>query len=81
MKTDLNIDEIQTMQVVMNELIIKYKNRSNNDKYCVNCGGYSEEQYSKYILWHKYVFCSEWCTNDGEDDIRKMFRRFQRFQR
>ena len=50
------------MRLVTNELLIKYEDRIENDKYCVNCGNYAKEQYSTYIFWNKYTFCGGWCS-------------------
>jgi hypothetical protein len=69
--SEFNVEHRPIMRLVMNELIMKYKDRDENDKYCVNCGSYAEEQYSKYIFWHKYKFCGEWCSYDTEYDIRR----------
>jgi hypothetical protein len=59
----------------MNELLIKYEERIENDKYCVNCNSVAEEQYSRYIFGDKYIFCGEWCSYDTEHQIRKSLRR------
>ena len=72
---EFNVEHRPKMRVVMNELVIKYEDRIENDKYCVNCNGYVEEQYSTYIYWHKYNFCGEWCSYDREYHIRKTLRR------
>jgi len=72
---EFNVEHRPKMRVVMNELLIKYEERIENDKYCVNCNGYAEEQYSNYIFWHKYTFCGEWCSYDKEYHIRKTLRR------
>jgi hypothetical protein len=64
-----NVGHRPIMRVVMNELLIKYKQRKEDDEYCVNCCGYAEEKYSRYIFWNKYSFCGEWCKYDT-DDIR-----------
>lgn len=73
--SEFNVEHRLLMRVVMNELILKYKDRIENDKYCVNCGNYAEEEYSKYIFWHKYTFCGGWCSHDTEYHIRKTLRR------
>jgi len=73
--SEFNVEHRPMMRVVMNELIIKYEHRIENDKYCVNCGNGAEEQYSNYIFWHKYTFCGEWCSCDTEYHIRKTLRR------
>lgn len=73
--SEFNVDHRPLMRIVMNELIIKYRDCIENDKYCVNCGSYAEEQYSNYIFWHKYNFCGEWCSYDTEHQIRKISRR------
>ena len=73
--SEFNVDHRPLMRVVMNELIIKCKDRFENDKYCENCGNDAEEQYSTYIFWHKYKFCGGWCKNDTEYHIRKTLRR------
>jgi len=70
-----NIEHRPIMRLVMNELLIKYKDRNKKDKYCVNCGSYAEEQYSNYIFWHKFKFCGERCSYDTEYQIRKISRR------
>lgn len=64
------------MQVVMNELFVKYKECSDAHKYCANCGHhYPDETYTTYIFWRKYKFCGEWCRYDTESDIRKSYIR------
>jgi hypothetical protein len=72
---EFNVEHRPIMRVVMNELIIKYEERIENDQYCVNCGNDAEEQYSTYIYWHKYNFCGGWCSYDTEYHIRKTLRR------
>ncbi len=74
--SEFNIEHRPIMLLVMNELIIKCKERDDNDKYCSNCGSYyTEQQYSSYIFWHKYEFCGEWCKYDTEYNIRKSYKR------
>jgi len=73
--SEFNVEHRPLMRVVMNELLIKYEERNENDQYCVNCGNGAEEQYSTYIFWHKYNFCGEWCSYDTEYHIRKTLRR------
>ena len=73
--SEFNVEHRPLMRVVMNELLIKCEERIENDQYCVNCNGYAEEQYSKYIFWHKYTFCGGWCSYDTEYHIRKTLRR------
>ena len=73
--SEFNVEHRPLMRGVMNELLIKYNDRIENDKYCVNCGGDAEEQYSNYIFWHKYTFCGGWCSDDTEYHIRKTLRR------
>jgi len=72
---EFNVEHRPLMRVVMNELLIKYEERNEKDQYCVNCGNGAEEQYSKYIFWHKYTFCGGWCSYDTEYHIRKTLRR------
>lgn len=72
---EFNVEHRPKMRVVMDELVIKYEERIENDKYCVNCGNDAEEQYSNYIFWHKYTFCGGWCSDDTEYHIRKTLRR------
>jgi hypothetical protein len=69
-----NVEHRPIMRVVMNELLVKYKERVNNDKYCFSCSSYSDERYSTYIFWCKYSFCGEWCKYDTESDMRKGYR-------
>ena len=69
-----NVEHRPIMRLVMNELLIKYKDRKENEKYCVNCGRYAEEQYSNYIFWNKYSFCGEWCSYLTEHYTRKNLR-------
>jgi hypothetical protein len=71
---EFNVEHRPIMRVVMNELLVKYKQRAENDKYCVGCGNYSDERYSNYIFWCKYSFCGEWCRYDTESDIRKNYK-------
>jgi hypothetical protein len=73
--SEFNVEHRPLMRAVINELLIKYEDRIENDKYCVNCNGYAEEQYSTYIYWHKYNFCGEWCRYDRDYHIRKTLRR------
>ena len=69
--SEFNVEHRPLMREVMNDLIIKCKNRIENDEYCVNCNGYADEQYTNYIFWHKYTFCGGWCSYDTEYHIRK----------
>ena len=74
--SEFNVEHRPLMRVVMNELLIKYEERIENDKYCDNnCGNDAEEQYSTYIYWHKYNFCGEWCRYDREYHIRRTLGR------
>ena len=73
--SEFNVEHRPLMQGVMNELLIKYEEKIENDKYCDNnCGNYAEEQYSTYIYWHKYNFCGNWCRCDREYHIRTTLR-------
>jgi hypothetical protein len=72
---EFNVEHRPLLRVVMNEFVVKYNHRIENDKYCVNCGNDAEEQYSNYIFWRKYNFCGEWCSYDTEYHIRKPLRR------
>ena len=73
--SDFNVEHRPLMRLVMNELLINYEERTENDKYCDNnCGNYAEEQYSTYIFWHKYNFCGGWCRCDREYHIRRTLR-------
>jgi hypothetical protein len=76
--SEFNVEHRPLMRVVINELLIKYEERIENDKYCVNCGNDAEEQYSNYILWHKYTFCGGWCSYDTEYHLRKSYRDYQK---
>lgn len=69
--SEFNVEHKPIMRLVMNELLVKYKERIDNDTYCVNCGNLADEQYSTYIFWHKYEFCGERCIYDTERDMRK----------
>jgi hypothetical protein len=62
----------------MNELLIKHQERTEKDKYCSNCRCYAEEEYSRYIFWHKYNYCGEWCIMDSEHHIRRICSSLQR---
>ena len=74
--SEFNVEHRPLMQGVMNELLIKYEEKIENDKYCDNnCGNYAEEQYSTYIYWHKYNFCGNWCRCDREYHIRETLQR------
>ena len=74
--SEFNVEHRPLMRIVMNELIIKYEERIENNKYCDNnCGNYAEEQYSKYIYWNKYNFCRRWCSCHREYHIRTILRR------
>ena len=73
--SEFNVEHRPLMRVVMNELLIKYEERNENDQYCDNCGNGAEEQYSRYIYWHKYNFCGGWCQSDKEYHIRKTLQR------
>ena len=69
--SEFNVEHRPIMQFVMNELLAKYKKRTDNSKYCVNCGSNVDEQYSTYIFWHKYDFCGQWCKYDTQREMRK----------
>jgi hypothetical protein len=71
--SDWNLNE-QKKRLVMNELLVKHKERIDEDKYCYNCGSNAVEEYSTTILWCKYKFCSGWCQYDVASDLRKSYR-------
>lgn len=62
------------LRLVRNELLVKYKERVDNDKYCLGCGCLSDKQYLTYIYWRKYSFCGKWCMYDTEYSIRRSRR-------
>jgi hypothetical protein len=72
--SEYNVEHRPIMRLVMNELLIKHQERMENDKYCSNCRRYAQEEYSKYIYWHKYNYCGEWCIMDLEYYIRRICR-------
>lgn len=65
------------MENVFVNLIEKHNIMEESNQYCNNCGEMMDENYNitKYILFRKHVFCSEYCLNDGEDAIRKSWRK------
>lgn len=75
--SDFDIEYKQQMQIVMDELLLKNKERMENN-YCYNCGSNADPQYLKKIFWREYKFCSGWCQYDVEYDMRKSCRRMQR---
>ena len=60
-----------TLRLVLDELLKKHNERTANDSLCVNCRTPSNEDYTTYIYWCKYSFCSGWCQYDYESDMRK----------
>jgi len=68
---DFNIEYKLKMHLVMNELLIKNKERIDRNKYCYNCGSNADEKYSRYIFWCEYKFCSGRCHYDVAYDMRK----------
>lgn len=63
------------MQTVLHQLLNEHEKRNETNKRCSNCGSYViDEQYTRYIFWNKYIFCSGWCMSDLEDDMRKNWR-------
>jgi hypothetical protein len=72
---EFNVEHKPLMRVVMNDLLVKYKERTDNNQFCIGCGSYSHERYSTYIFWCKYSFCGEWCRYDTEYDMRKSHRK------
>ena len=62
------------MLLVKNELLLKYTEKQEHASMCSNCDSCcTSDEYSTYIYWHKYNFCSEWCRMDRESDIRKSY--------
>ena len=61
------------MKAVLQELLNNYKEQLQNNCLCDNCGDHIIEELThvNYILFHKYTFCSQWCSNDCEDYIRR----------
>ena len=58
------------MRYVFSNLLENYKKRN----YCMayDCGYHViDENYTRYIYWRKYTFCSDWCQYDTEMSIRK----------
>lgn len=72
--SQFNVEHRPIMRTVLSELLVKCKQRVKNSKWCVNCCDYANEQYSTYIFWRKYRFCSEWCRYDTESGMRKHYR-------
>ena len=71
----MNIDHTPKMRGFLNELLEKHKTRIIKDSLCINCHSDANEEFTRYIFWHKYTFCSYWCQYDTEYDIRKSYRR------
>lgn len=69
--SEFNVFHRPIMRVVMNELLVKYNERVDKNKYCFCCDHYSDERYSTFIFWYKYRFCGEWCRYDTEYEMRK----------
>jgi hypothetical protein len=69
--SEFNVQHRPVMRLVMNELLVKYKERTNNDKYCLGCGDLSDKQYFTYIYWRKYSFCGALCRYDIEYIMRR----------
>ena len=69
--SEFNVEHRPIMRVLMRELLVKYKQCTDNDKYCLGCGCLSDERYSTYILWCKYIFCGALCRYDTEYIIRR----------
>lgn len=76
--SEFNVEHRPRMKVVLNELQVKYNERINTYEHCENCGSYSNETYSTYILFHKYTFCGEWCKYERERELRKSYRKKSR---
>lgn len=72
---EYNVEHRPQMQLVCSELLNKHNNRIIRDETCRNCWGLTDPNYTKYILYKKYTFCSNWCQYDLESTIRKDWRR------
>jgi hypothetical protein len=58
------------------EELLKF--HENKKKVCMNCEcSHINSKYTRYIFEEMYMFCSEWCQHDMEDDIRRNYRRRQ----
>ena len=75
---EFNVLHRLQMRVIMNELLEKHNERVREDEFCLICGDPSDERYSRYIFWHKYKFCGEFCHFDTEIDIRRSYRKQMR---
>ena len=59
------------MNSLLHELLENNKKNIEKNTKCSNCGCDADEQYTRYIFWHKYTFCGGWCQYDTERSIRK----------
>lgn len=71
MNSIVSPDYKPTMKLVMNDLLIKNKERIENKKYCYDCGNKAFDKYSTSIFWCEYRFCSWRCRYDVEYGMRK----------
>lgn len=72
-----NLEPKKQMETVFVNLLQKCKLMEESNQYCNNCEETLDENcnITKYILYRKHVFCSEYCLIDAEDDIRMSWRR------
>ena len=69
---EFNVEHRPQMQIVTNELLEKHNNRIITECFCRNCGDTNRNaDYTTYIYWCKYSFCSGWCQYDYESSMRK----------
>lgn len=71
--SEYNVEHRPTMRPVLVELKQRCKEKSEEYNHC--CGCFDSPQFTKYILFKKYVFCSEWCYHDIDTAIRQSYRK------
>jgi len=68
---EFNVDHRPNMRKVMTELLTNHNNKQ-PESLCRNCGCMNATaEYTRYIYWEKYTFCSAQCQYELERDIRK----------
>lgn len=66
---EYNVEHRPQMRIVLKELLKKYKSKIYLNNRCSYCRIQPNRPMTKYILWKKYTFCSEWCSFNEEYDM------------
>lgn len=74
--SEFNVEHRPKMNLVFNELLLKYEHIIFNDNHCNYCRAPPHEKFTRFVLlkkYKKYKFCSGWCSFNHIYDLTHRF--------